>query len=193
VASTSPIPIAQRSTTTAQRLATRSRRDALGQARDLTEAARNRDALGATADRKLAAANRRDADLDEVSRWRQAATGACSCATASGQPPVLVLMGVSGCGKSTVAGLLAGRLGRDFEEGDELDPAAEWIGEYTDAGQPGIVTCSALKKGYATQDIAMTSEESSITVAVAASASLESNEIITRLGLIHKASIQTTE
>ena len=41
-----------------------------------------------------------------------------------GQPPVLVLMGVSGCGKSTVAGLLAGRLGWDLEEGDDLHPAA---------------------------------------------------------------------
>ena len=88
------------------------------------------------------------------------------------QPLVLVLMGVSGCGKSTVAGLLAGRLGWDFEEGDDLHPAAnvekmasghelddedrwpwlarvaEWIGEHTDAGRPGVITCSALKKSY---------------------------------------------
>lgn len=40
------------------------------------------------------------------------------------QPVVLVLMGVSGCGKSTVAGLLAGRLGWAFEEGDDLHPQA---------------------------------------------------------------------
>ncbi|MEO6703515.1 MAG: gluconokinase, partial [Jatrophihabitantaceae bacterium] len=40
------------------------------------------------------------------------------------QSPVLVLMGVSGSGKSTVAALLAGRLGWDFEEGDDLHPAA---------------------------------------------------------------------
>jgi gluconokinase len=89
-----------------------------------------------------------------------------------GQPLVLVLMGVSGCGKSTVAGLLAGRLGWEFEEGDDLHPAAnvdkmasghqlddedrwpwlakvaEWIGEHVDAGRPGIVTCSALKRSY---------------------------------------------
>lgn len=81
-------------------------------------------------------------------------------------------MGVSGCGKSTVAGVLAGRLGWDFGEGDELHPeanvekmaaghalsdedrwpwlerVAEWIRERTDAGRPGIVTCSALKRGY---------------------------------------------
>jgi gluconokinase/shikimate kinase len=87
-------------------------------------------------------------------------------------PPVLVLMGVSGSGKSTVAALLAGRLGWDFEEGDDLHPAANiakmaaghplddedrkpwlakvaaWIREHTDAGKPGIITCSALEKRY---------------------------------------------
>jgi len=87
-------------------------------------------------------------------------------------PPVLVLMGVSGCGKSTVAALLAGRLGWDFEEGDDLHPPANiakmaaghalddedrqpwleqvaaWIRERTDAGRPGIITCSALKRSY---------------------------------------------
>ncbi len=88
------------------------------------------------------------------------------------QQPVLVLMGVSGCGKSTVAGLLAGRLGWDLEEGDDLHPAANvekmaaghalddadrwpwldrvaaWIHGHTGAGNPGIITCSALKKSY---------------------------------------------
>ena len=32
-------------------------------------------------------------------------------------------MGVSGCGKSTVAGLVAGHLGWDFQEGDDLHSA----------------------------------------------------------------------
>jgi gluconokinase len=92
--------------------------------------------------------------------------------TSPGQPPVLVVMGVSGCGKSTVGGLLAGRLGWDFEEGDDLHPqanidkmasgqplddedrwpwlaeVAEWIGAHTRSGRPGIITCSALKKSY---------------------------------------------
>jgi len=87
-------------------------------------------------------------------------------------PPVLVLMGVSGSGKSTVAALLAGRLGWDFEEGDDLHPAANiakmaaghplddddrrpwlakvagWIREHTEANKPGIITCSALEKRY---------------------------------------------
>lgn len=89
-----------------------------------------------------------------------------------GQSPVLVLMGVSGCGKSTVAALLAGRLGWEFVEGDDLHPPeniakmaaghaltdedrwpwlakiAGWIQAHAAAGRPGIVTCSALKKSY---------------------------------------------
>jgi carbohydrate kinase (thermoresistant glucokinase family) len=86
--------------------------------------------------------------------------------------PVLVLMGVSGCGKSTVAALLAGRLGWPFAEGDDLHPAAnvvkmhsghplddadrwpwlakiaEWVDERLDAGSGGVITCSALKRKY---------------------------------------------
>jgi gluconokinase/shikimate kinase len=88
------------------------------------------------------------------------------------QFPVLVLMGVSGCGKSTVAGLLAGRLGWDLAEGDDMHPPenvakmaaghpltdedrwpwlrriAGWITEHTADGRPGLVTCSALKRSY---------------------------------------------
>ena len=86
--------------------------------------------------------------------------------------PVLVIMGVSGSGKSTVAGMLAGRLGWDLAEGDDMHPPANvakmaaghplddadrwpwldqiavWIREHADAGRPGIITCSALKKSY---------------------------------------------
>lgn len=81
-------------------------------------------------------------------------------------------MGVSGCGKSTVAALLAGELGWPFEEGDSLHPqanvdkmaaghplddedrwpwlekVAEWVEECLDAGRSGIITCSALKRSY---------------------------------------------
>jgi gluconokinase len=88
------------------------------------------------------------------------------------QQPVLVIMGVSGSGKSTVAGILAGQLGWDLEEGDDLHPEenvekmahgtpltdedrwpwldtiSSWIIEHTMAGIPGIITCSALKKIY---------------------------------------------
>ncbi|HTK64905.1 MAG TPA: gluconokinase [Pseudonocardia sp.] len=90
----------------------------------------------------------------------------------SASRPVLVLMGVSGCGKSTVAGVLAGRLGWDLAEGDDMHPRANvekmaaghalrdsdrwpwldrvaaWIADHTAAARPGIVTCSALKRRY---------------------------------------------
>jgi gluconokinase len=85
---------------------------------------------------------------------------------------VLVVMGVSGCGKSTVGRLLAERLGWDFGEGDELHPpeniakmasgepltdedrqpwlrrVAAWIDEHVDTHRPGVITCSALKRRY---------------------------------------------
>ena len=91
---------------------------------------------------------------------------------ADGELPVLVLMGVSGGGKSTVAGVLAERLGWDLREGDDLHPAdnvakmaaghplddadrfpwleqvAAWIRERTEPGRPGLITCSALKRRY---------------------------------------------
>jgi gluconokinase len=38
--------------------------------------------------------------------------------------PILVVMGVAGTGKSTVAGLLAERLNWEFQEGDALHPPA---------------------------------------------------------------------
>jgi gluconokinase len=87
-------------------------------------------------------------------------------------PPVLVIMGVSGAGKSSVAALLAGRLGWPFAEGDDMHPQANidkmaaghplddadrwpwlervaaWTRDRVAAGAGGIVTCSALKRRY---------------------------------------------
>jgi len=86
--------------------------------------------------------------------------------------PVLVVMGVAGTGKSTTADLLAKDLGWPFEEGDGLHPdtnvakmaaghpltdddrwpwldrVAEWIDARIAAGEPGIITCSALRRRY---------------------------------------------
>ena len=85
---------------------------------------------------------------------------------------VLIIMGVSGCGKTTIAELLSRELGWDYRDGDEFHPKsnvekmhsgtpltdddrwpwlkaiAAWIDEKRQAGAHAIVTCSALKKGY---------------------------------------------
>jgi gluconokinase len=90
----------------------------------------------------------------------------------SQQTTSVVVMGVSGSGKSTIAAGLVQRLGWDFAEGDEFHPPenvekmragigltdedrwpwlrrlAEWIGEHEQAGTSCIVTCSALKRSY---------------------------------------------
>lgn len=89
-------------------------------------------------------------------------------------PPVLVIMGVSGSGKTTIALNLATRLGWTYEEGDALHSAANvakmhagiplddddrrpwleavaaWIDNQRTHGLPGIITCSALKRKYRT-------------------------------------------
>jgi gluconokinase len=84
----------------------------------------------------------------------------------------LVVMGVSGVGKSTVAELLTRRLGYAFAEGDDFHPPANvqkmssgvplqdedrlpwlrslaaWAGERHAAGESTVMTCSALKRTY---------------------------------------------
>jgi len=89
-----------------------------------------------------------------------------------GSPPILVIMGISGSGKSTVAQKLAARLGWPFAEGDTLHPeiniakmhagipltdadrqpwlarVAAWIDAQRAKREPGIITCSALKRTY---------------------------------------------
>jgi ribose 5-phosphate isomerase A len=103
---------------------------------------------------------------------RDALKRAAANAAHRGAPPILVIMGVSGAGKSTVAKELAARLGWPFEEGDWLHPEANvakmhagigltdadrqpwleavaaWIDGQRAKGRPGIITCSALKRSY---------------------------------------------
>lgn len=86
--------------------------------------------------------------------------------------PILVVMGVSGAGKTTVGEALAQRLGWPYEEGDTLHPAANiakmkaghplddadrapwlkaigaWIDARIAAGEGGVISCSALKRAY---------------------------------------------
>jgi gluconokinase len=85
---------------------------------------------------------------------------------------IVVLMGVSGSGKTTVAALLAAALGCQFQEGDDLHPRenvekmrsgtpltdadrlpwlrkiAEEIDGWRARGECGVLTCSALKRSY---------------------------------------------
>ncbi len=87
-------------------------------------------------------------------------------------PVIAVVMGVSGSGKTTVSVLLSAALGCQFQEGDDLHPAANvekmrsgtpltdedrlpWlrkIAEEIDGwrarGESGVLTCSALKRSY---------------------------------------------
>jgi len=83
-----------------------------------------------------------------------------------------VVMGITGCGKSTVGELLARKLSVDFVEGDDYhsrenvermksgtpltdDDRADWLGALAnrirvakDAGAGVVLTCSALKRSY---------------------------------------------
>jgi gluconokinase len=84
----------------------------------------------------------------------------------------IAVMGVSGSGKSTVAALLAARLGCELAEADDFHPAsnvakmsaglplddadrlpwlrdiAAWLGERARANRPAVVACSALRRRY---------------------------------------------
>jgi gluconokinase len=85
---------------------------------------------------------------------------------------ILIVMGVSGSGKTTIATALAQHLGWPFKDGDELHPPsniakmhaghplddtdrwpwlaqiAEWIDAWRAVGSCGVITCSALKRRY---------------------------------------------
>jgi gluconokinase len=87
-------------------------------------------------------------------------------------PCALVVMGVSGSGKSTIADKLAERLGWTFEDGDRFHPASNvakmraghpltdedrwpWLKAIADeidrvckAGERAVIACSALKHAY---------------------------------------------
>jgi gluconokinase len=93
-------------------------------------------------------------------------------AASSAVPAIVVIMGVSGSGKSTVGSLLALRLRWEFEDGDWFHPAAnidkmhngipltdddrrpwlgaiaDWIDQTRRSGGHGVVACSALKRRY---------------------------------------------
>jgi gluconokinase len=85
---------------------------------------------------------------------------------------ILIVAGIAGSGKTTAGALIAGRLGWPFADGDSFHPEAnivkmsagvpltdadrqpwlrtigEWLDARITAGQPGVMTCSALKRAY---------------------------------------------
>jgi gluconokinase len=87
-------------------------------------------------------------------------------------PCALIVMGVSGSGKSTIAEKLAGRLSWRYEDGDRFHPASNvakmsaghpltdedrwpWLRAIADeidrvcnAGEHAVIACSALKRAY---------------------------------------------
>ena len=87
-------------------------------------------------------------------------------------PAIVIVMGVSGCGKSTIGALLASRLRWEFEDADWvqppanidkmhngipltdedrwpwLDAVAAWIDKTRRSGEHGVIACSALKRRY---------------------------------------------
>ncbi|MGW0564247.1 gluconokinase [Streptomyces sp. NPDC003016] len=94
--------------------------------------------------------------------------------------PLIVVMGVSGSGKTTVGQAIAQRLAVPYAEADDfhspqnvakmragvplddedrrpwLDAIATWLAEH--AGRGGVVTCSALKRRYRDRLAAVSSE-----------------------------------
>jgi gluconokinase len=90
----------------------------------------------------------------------------------AGRATTIVIMGVSGSGKSTIMTELARRLGWPSAEADEFMPAANvekmrsghpltdedrwpwlralagWVGDREAAGESAIMTCSALRRAY---------------------------------------------
>lgn len=88
------------------------------------------------------------------------------------RPTIVVVMGVSGSGKTTISTLLAAAFGCQFQEGDDLHPCenvekmrvgtpltdadrmpwldriAEEIDSWRARGESGVLACSALKRSY---------------------------------------------
>ena len=88
-------------------------------------------------------------------------------------PPLVVVMGVSGSGKSTVGAALAQRLGVPYADADDFHPEANiakmtagqalddhdrgpwldavggWLADHEESG--GVMSCSALKRSYRDQ------------------------------------------
>jgi gluconokinase len=125
--------------------------------------------------------------------------------------PLVVVMGVSGCGKSTVGQLLARHLKAEFLEGDHLHPERNvermaagialtdndrraWLLEIAQqladarAGRHAlVVSCSALKRSY--RDLLRTAESQLAFVHIGAARALLEARMLTRPGRFVPASL----
>ena len=128
---------------------------------------------------------------------------------------VVIVMGVSGCGKSTVGGLLAQRLHAEFLEGDSLHPARnvalmaagtaladadrrDWLLAIArhlktahEAHEPLVVSCSALKRSY--RDLLRTASPALAFVHLHGSPALLAERMNARVGHYMPASLLASQ
>lgn len=114
-----------------------------------------------------------DTDVTETAMFStQTTTDGTSGSGTDRRPRAIVVMGVAGSGKTTVAALLAGRLGASFAEGDDFHSPAnvakmaaghalddddrwpwlrgirDWFAAELGEGRSAVVPCSALRRSY---------------------------------------------
>lgn len=130
-------------------------------------------------------------------------------------PRVLVIMGVSGSGKTTVGAMLAGRLHWQFADADDFHSAANiakmhagtplddedrkpWleaiaaqIDQWRKDGVHGIVTCSALKRRY--REVIIGERDDVRLVYLKGDQSLIAQRLVARHGHFMPASLLTSQ
>ncbi|PUB25008.1 gluconate kinase (SKI family) [Promicromonospora sp. AC04] len=114
-----------------------------------------------------------DADVTETEMFStQTSSSGTGSSGTDRRPRAIVVMGVAGSGKTTVAALLAGRLGASFAEGDDFHSPAnvakmaaghplddedrwpwlrgirDWFAKELNEGRSAVVPCSALRHSY---------------------------------------------
>ena len=129
--------------------------------------------------------------------------------------PIVLVMGVSGSGKTTVGALLAGQLSWTYAEADDFHPPANvakmaaghpltdedrwpwlaaigtWIDERRARGEAGVVTCSALKRSY--RDFLRDGRPETRVVYLHGSRDLISSRLVARHGHFFKAELLDTQ